>query len=222
MKKLFTYYFALFAFVASASNGLGNMVSEEDFSILDTLAIEESFQIENNPQTFYISPETSITIQEGTITNFPLSGTSKKATKVFKNTEAVFYIASEVIFFMESNAITNAVVIYKKSLKKNMPIAGIKQKNGKIAIPRVEILQVSTANNPEKFSERILISVAVSNPISLKDAKGKTAIVSVVSTFAFIYRKRKSTRNCYCQNSLKVFSNTSAYALFSRPPTSLT
>lgn len=222
MKKLYTYCFALFAFAASASNGLGNPIGKDFFPALDTLAVQQSHPIEKSESqaSLYIAPQASISIKEGTATNITaIKLSTEKVASISKN-EATFYISPATIFFIVENTSTNMAVLQPKTVEKSISQAIGHKKSNQVAVEKVKVFQFIEAKNQKEIFEKVLASAGIPTPV-LKDNKTKNQIVARLSNAAInIYRKRKgySSKHSSCQNS-NAFAGIIAYALFSRPPT---
>ncbi|WP_296142766.1 hypothetical protein [uncultured Flavobacterium sp.] len=222
MKKLYSFCFALFAFAASASNGLGNPMGKDFFPALDTLAVQQSQPIEKSESqaSLYIAPQASISIKKGTATNITaIKLNTDKVASISKN-EATLYIAPATIFFIAENTSTNMVVLQSKTVKKPFSQAIGHKKSNKADVEKGKVFQFTEAKNQKEIFEKVLASADIPAPV-LKDNKTKNPIVARLSNTAVnIYRKRKgySSKHSSCQNS-NAFAGIVAYALLSRPPT---
>lgn len=222
MKNFTLISFALFAFAASASNGLGKMMGKDFFTPLDTLSIQQSLPLEqSDPQTgFYTASQVVITIEEGTTTNInALAQNDEKAASVVKN-KVAFYIAPATAFFITENTSTNLRAVQPKITKQQLPQATAQKKSGKAGPEKVKTFQFTEEKSPKKIFEMGLASAGIPAPV-LKDNKTKNTAAAVSpGRVAALYKKRKSTcSKHFFRLDFKAFSNFTAYALFSRPPT---
>lgn len=207
MKQLSTCYLtlliALLAMVSSYGN-VSNIIAEP--------------KLESSAETQIILPGSSFHINEGTLTNF-----SYQDTISFKSNSQL-YITGSVTIFISKNSITNAKPVYLKKNKKVFKKANIvvQEKNivstSKSQAKKYHSLPKNKETNKVHF---IVVSGTTSAPTSVKLYKcsitlqNKTEITS-------IFRKRKATKKCSSNTAQIAFQKNFTYALFSRPPTSLT